>query len=117
MFHRRARNATEGHLFALGPDQLVKLRHARLARDDHDVRLAYRHRKIAELGHIVLHRRIVKQLFQDDRAGNISDDGSVFGGCAESVVSRNDAARSRHIIDDDGRVTGDVFGQMARNET
>ena len=109
MLDRRAGNSPHDDLLPLRSNQLVEFGHTRFARDHHHVRLTHRHRQVTKLGQIKLDRGIIEELLENDRAGNIPDDGCVFGRRVERVIGGDNAPGSCHIIDNDRRITRDIF--------
>ncbi len=84
--------------------------------NDHHIALAHRHSQVAELRHVELNRWRAEQLFENDRPGNIADHRAVLRRGVVNMIGGDDAADPRHIIDDHGRVAGNILGEMARDD-
>jgi len=51
------------------------------------------------------------------RSGEITDGQTVLLGRLTEKIDARDSARAGHILDDDRRITGNMLGQMARDDS
>ena len=98
------------YLFRLWSDQFFEFCDTGFPRNNHHVRLAHRHRQVAELGQIELHCRIGKKLFQMIGPEMLPITVPSFGACVERVIRGDNAAGARHVVYNDGGIAGNIFG-------
>ena len=63
-----------------------------------------------------MHRRIAEQLFKNNLAAEVADDGAVFRRRVEHVVGQDNAAGAGHVFDDDTGIAGNMFVNMPADQ-
>jgi hypothetical protein len=75
-----------------------------------------RHPDVFEFERIEFNAGLAEELLKKLSANEMADGETVGFGHLEEMVRRNQSARSRHVVNDDGRSTGNMIAEVAGNK-